>query len=77
MFGKYIEDNYYARFDTRSYHDFREINLNAKLDVNVDRRTDEGMGGYKQVRQKETKRGSQWGLLISKFWPKNILISEI
>ena len=41
MLEKYIEDNYYARFDTHSYRCFREIHLNARLSVNVDGRTDE------------------------------------
>ena len=34
---EYVEDNYYARFDTHSYHHFGEIHFNAKLDVNNDR----------------------------------------
>ena len=28
-----VEDNYYARFDTSSYHRFKEIHFNARLDV--------------------------------------------
>ena len=31
---EYVEDNYYARFDTRSYHPLREIHFNARLDIN-------------------------------------------
>ena len=38
MLEEYVEDNYYARFDTRSYHHFRETYLNARLDVNNTRR---------------------------------------
>ena len=30
---EYVEDNYYTRFDTRSYHRFRETHFNARLDV--------------------------------------------
>ena len=34
MLQGYVKDNYYARFDTPSYHHFREIHFNARLDVN-------------------------------------------
>ena len=34
MFEEYVEDNYYARFDTSSYHRFRETHLNSRLDEN-------------------------------------------
>ena len=34
MLEEYVEDNYYARFDTRSYHRFRKTHLNARLNVN-------------------------------------------
>ena len=30
---EYVEDIYYAMFDTRSYHRFRETHFNARLDV--------------------------------------------
>ena len=40
MLEEYIEDNYFARFDTHSSHCFRKILLNARLDVNVDGRTE-------------------------------------
>ena len=33
MLEEYVEDNYYARFDTRSYHCYRETHFNARLDV--------------------------------------------
>ena len=33
MLEKYVEDNYYGRFDTHSYHRHREIHFNARLDV--------------------------------------------
>ena len=60
-----IKDNYNARFDTPSLHCFREIHLNAILNINLtdgcnDRWTDGQMDGnsnsyvapcYKQVQQ--------------------------
>ena len=36
---EYVEDNYYARFDTPSYHHYRETHFNARLDVNHDKVT--------------------------------------
>ena len=30
---KYVEDNYYARLDTHSYHRVRETHFNSRLDV--------------------------------------------
>ena len=33
MLEEYVEDNYYARFDTHSYHRYRETHFNARLDV--------------------------------------------
>ena len=33
MLEEHVEDNYYARFDTRSYHCFRETHFNARLDI--------------------------------------------
>ena len=45
MLEEYIQANYYARFDTCSYHCFREIHLNARHDVNVDRWMDGQMDG--------------------------------
>ena len=30
MLEDYVADNYYARFDTRSYHRFRETYVNAR-----------------------------------------------
>ena len=47
MLEEYIKDNYYARFDTRSYHCFREINLNARLNINIDRWMDRQKDGRK------------------------------
>ena len=35
---EYVEVNYYARFDTHSYHRFRDIHFTARLDVNNARR---------------------------------------
>ena len=34
MVDEYVEDNYYAMFDTHSYHCFREIHFNTRLNVN-------------------------------------------
>ena len=34
MLEENVEDNYYERFDTHSYHCFREIHINASLDMN-------------------------------------------
>ena len=34
MLVEYVEDNYYARLDTHSYHRFRETHFNARLNVN-------------------------------------------
>ena len=34
MLEEYVEDNYYARFDTCSYYHFREIHFNARLNIN-------------------------------------------
>ena len=39
MLEEYIEDNYYARFDTRNHNSFKEIYLNARLYINDDKRT--------------------------------------
>ena len=33
MLEVYVEENYYARFDTRSYHHFREMHFNARLNL--------------------------------------------
>ena len=57
MLEEYIKDNYYARFDTCSYHCFREIHLNVGLYVKVDKWTDGNSNSYvapcyKQVKQK-------------------------
>ena len=32
-----VKNNYYARFDTRSYQSYRETHCNARLDVNSDK----------------------------------------
>ena len=34
MLEEYVKDNYYARFDTRSYYHFTEMHFNARLNVN-------------------------------------------
>ena len=34
MLEEYVEDNYYARFETHSYHRYREMHFNARLDLN-------------------------------------------
>ena len=34
MFEEYVEDNYYARYETRIYDCFRETHFNARLNVN-------------------------------------------
>ena len=34
MLKEYVEDHHYARFDTRSYHRFRETHFNARFDKN-------------------------------------------
>ena len=44
MLEEYVEDNYHARFDTRSYHRYREMHFTARLDLNcwqTDGRTNE------------------------------------
>ena len=40
-------DNYYARFGNHSYHCFREIHLNARLNINVDRPMNRQTNGRK------------------------------
>ena len=39
MVEENVEDNYYARFDTWSYHSYRETHCNARLDFNHDKVT--------------------------------------
>ena len=46
---EYVEDNYYARFNTRSYHLLRETHYNARLDVN-------------NARMEVKSQQSHWGL---------------
>ena len=33
MLEKYVENNYYTTFDTRSYHHYRETHFKDRLDV--------------------------------------------
>ena len=53
MLGECIQDNYYARFDARSHHCFRELHYNARLDVNcsqmdgqIGEQTDRNLNSY-------------------------------
>ena len=37
MHYEYVEDNYYARFHTQSYHCCSEMHFSSRLEVNFDK----------------------------------------
>ena len=57
MHQENVKVNYYARSDTRSYHRFREIHLNARLNVNNARLDVKSQQSYFSMKSKSRAQG--------------------